>query len=676
MAVSASLHQQIAFGTLIGLTTGPWVWLLLTSPSLATELSSVAKAESSLGKNASKQQLSAALEDATLPRSLSVVGRSSPAAATATSRLFSSPQASFSVVEVVQVSELPTTSPVTFSSEAAGLAQAQDPIGPVLNQDVEPPSTEPLPEPEPPMPLPPPEELLQPGPASPVVPPDTAPEDIPQTITVEKFEVVGSTVFSPKDFEAITADFTNRPITFSELFQARAAVTQLYVENGYTTSGAFIPPQTLDTGVVEIQVIEGRLEDILVSGQQRLDPGYISSRLGLAGAPPLNVDRLLEGLQLLQLDPLIDTISAELAAGVRPGTSILEVEITEADAVSAAITLDNGRSPSVGSFRRGAEFTHLNLGGLGDRFSVAYANTDGSNEVDFSYTLPVSPHNATLSFGAGYSRSRVIEDPFDVLDIESDSYYYEVTYRHPVFQTPTEELALSLTASRRESESEFLGGFGSPIPFPSLGADDDGQTRISALRFAQEWTQRSPEQVLALRSQFSLGIGALGATVNESEPDSRFFSWRGQGQWVRLLAPDTLLVVRGDLQLTGDDLLPQEQIGLGGQQTVRGYRQDQLLTDSGLLASAEVRLPILRVEDINGILHIVPFVDFGMGWNNGLRPNPDPNVLVSTGLGLQWEMNNNFFARLDWGIPLNDVNSSGDSLQENGLYFSLRFNPF
>jgi hemolysin activation/secretion protein len=115
---------------------------------------------------------------------------------------------------------------------------------------------------------------------------------------------------------------------------------------------------------------------------------------------------------------------------------------------------------------------------------------------------------------------------------------------------------------------------------------------------------------------------------------------------------------------------------MGGQRTVRGYRQDQLLTDSGFLASAEVRVPILRARDINGILQVIPFVDFGMGWNNGDRPDPDSNSLLSVGLGLQWQMGDRFSARLDWGIPLIDVDSEGDSLQENGVYFSLLWRPF
>ncbi|MGP1371849.1 MAG: ShlB/FhaC/HecB family hemolysin secretion/activation protein [Almyronema sp.] len=537
------------------------------------------------------------------------------------------------------------------------------------------PSTEALPAPETPLPLPPPAQLLQPASSTPILPSDTSLEEVPTTITVEKFEVIGSTVFSAEEFAAVTDEFTNRPLMFAELFQVRDAITQLYVEHGYVTSGAYLPPQTLEAGLVQIQVLEGRLEDITVTGDRRLNPGYVESRLALAAETPLNVNRLLDGLQLLQLDPLIESISAELATGVQPGTSILNVEISEADPWSAEISLDNERSPAVGSFRRQASLTHANVFGLGDRFNLAYANTNGSNEVDASYTLPVNPQNGTLNFSVGFSNSDVIEAPFDVLDIQSESRYYELTYRQPVVQTPQEELALSFTASRQESRSEFLEDFGDPIPFPSVGADEEGRIRISALRFTQEWTRRQQRDVFALRSQFSLGLDAFGANVSETEPDSRFFAWRAQGQWAHLLAADTLLVLRSDLQLTGDTLLPQEQFGIGGRQTVRGYRQDQLLTDNGFLASAEVRVPILRAEEIDGLLQVIPFVDFGMGWNNGDRPDPDPHNLFSVGLGLQWQMGDRFSARLDWGIPLVEVNAKGDSLQDNGLYFSINWNP-
>jgi hemolysin activation/secretion protein len=499
---------------------------------------------------------------------------------------------------------------------------------------------------------------------------------VPETIFVERFEVNGSTVFTEEELAAVTAPFEQRELSFAELLQARSAVTQLYIDEGYITSGAFIPPQTLEEGVVVIQVLEGSLEYINVEVEGRLRPSYVRQRLRLAGDDPLNVNQLLEGLQLLQLDPVIETISAELAAGVRPGTSILDVTVVQADTFDVNLGLNNGRSPSVGSFRQEIEISEGNLFGIGDRIRVGYNRTSGSDTFDLDYTVPINARNGTIAFSTGFTDSEVIEDEFEFLDIESDSQFYELTYRQPIVQTPTEEFALSLTASRRESRSVFLEDvLGEEIPFPSLGADEDGRTRVSALRFAQEWTKQGAEQVIAARSQFSFGLDAFDSTINDFGPDSEFFAWRGQAQWVRLLAQDTLLLVRGDIQLADNSLVPLEQFGLGGQETVRGYRQDELLTDNGLLFSTEVRIPLARARRVDGLLQIAPFIDVGHGWNlNAI--DPDPDVLVGIGLGLLWRMGDRLSARFDYGIPLIDVDTDADSLQENGFYFSLRFTPF
>ncbi|MBW4557406.1 MAG: ShlB/FhaC/HecB family hemolysin secretion/activation protein [Trichormus sp. ATA11-4-KO1] len=539
-------------------------------------------------------------------------------------------------------------------------------------QDLQPIVPAPEAPPKAPQQLPPPAELLQPS--------DTPtreiplPENVPQTITVERFEVVGSTVFSPEELAQVTAEFTKRPISLAEVFQARSQITELYINKGYITSGAYIPPQTIKSGVIKIQVVEGKLADIQVRGTQRLNSSYVRSRLAIATSSPLNRQSLLEALQLLQLNPLIENLSAELSAGLRPGESILQVEIKEAKTLSAQVVLDNGRSPSVGSFRRRLRLNEANLLGLGDNLSLNYTNTDGSNALDASYTLPLNPRNGTLTFNFGTASSNVIERPFNILDIQSSSRYYEVTLRQPLIQTPTQEFALGITASRRENEATYVAE--ERLPFPALGADEQGRTRISALRFFQEWTTRNSREVIALRSQFNLGIGALNATINADAPDSRFFAWQGQAQWVRLLAPETLLLLRANTQIASRALLPLEQVGLGGVDSVRGYRQDLLLTDNTALASAEVQIPILRLPEIDSLLQVTPFIDFGIAWNNSLRDNPDPNTLAAVGLGLQWSQGDRLTARLDWGIPLVPVNSQENTWQENGLYFSLLYNPF
>ncbi len=535
------------------------------------------------------------------------------------------------------------------------------------------PETNPLPAPQAPTPQPPSNNLLQP------LPPSSPAQQIPsgrvQSIIVRRFRFIGNTTFSTRTLAKVLTHFIDRPISVADLYQARSLITKFYFDHGYVTSGALLlPNQSIRAGVVTIQVVEGRLERINVTGTKRLDSNYIRSRLRLATPKVLNQNRLLEALQLLQLNPLIKSISAQLAAGSHPGMNVLEVQVTEAKTFSTDLTLDNNHPPSVGTFERGLQLNQANLLGFGDGFSAGYSNTDGSNNVNAGYTLPLNPRNGTLSLAYGGTWSHVVEPPFNRLRIHANYRFFDITLRQPLVETPAQELALGLTASRRESDTSLLGShiLGREI---SPGADQQGRTRVSALRFSQEWTSRNSREVLALRSQLSLGTGALDATIHKAAPDGRFFSWQGQGQWVRSLAPDTLFLVRGAVQVASRPLVSLEQFELGGPDSVRGYRQGQIYSDSGTFASAEFRVPVLRLSRTN-IVQFTSFADLGYVWNASSRTRLGPNnTLASVGIGLRWQIGNNFSARFDYGIPLVNVSSRNRTLQEQGISFSVQYNP-
>lgn len=530
----------------------------------------------------------------------------------------------------------------------------------------------PQPEPSEPETLPPLEEILPELENTPENAPNGA-RNRPLTVFVKKFAIAGSTVFTPEELAQVLKPYTLRRLTFSELLAAQQAIDRLYIENGYITSGTFLPPQNLDDGIVTIEVIEGTISEINITGLDRLNPSYVRSRLKEAANAPINRDKLLNALQILQLDPLIANLSAELTAGTTIGSSILELNLQEADPFDLTLSYDNFRTPSVGTNRRQVNLTHRNFGGFGDRFSVGYLNTDGSNSLnDLTYTIPINARNSTLSFRLGYTDSKIIEDSFEQFDIESENTRYEFTYRQPLLQTPTQDLAFGLSFSRNDSSTTVQGE-----PFQlSRGAETDGETHISALRFFQEYTTRNQSQVLALRSQFSLGVNLFDATINDGDvPDSEFVAWRGQAQYLRLLSPRITLLLRSDFQASNRPLVPVEQFSLGGALSVRGYRQDILLGDNGLFSSAEIRATVARIPSLNTSIQLTPFLDFGKVWNSDdLAFNT--NTLVSTGIGLRIQTSDYFAARIDYGIPLVDLDSEGDSLQEDGVYFSIELKPF
>lgn len=517
-------------------------------------------------------------------------------------------------------------------------------------------------EPESPSSLP--EPNLQ-TPATPQQPEVTSPSS--ERFLIRKVEVRGTTVLQ-SEIADIIKKIENQEVTFEELINLRSQITKLYIDNGYVTSGAFLlNNQPLSTGIVEIQVIEGELERIEVSGLNRLQPGYVRNRIAIASATPLNQQNLEEALQLLLLNPLLEQVNAELTAGNTPGRNILQLQLREAQAFGSAIVVGNSQSPSIGSMQASLVATHENLLGFGDRLSAQYNFTEGLDLYDFNYTIPLNPRDGTLSLRYSNSDSRIVEDQFRDLDISSETRTFSVNWRQPVSKSPETELALGLALDLRRNQT-FLED--DPFAFRVEGPEN-GDSKITVIRFFQDWVDRSTRRVLAARSQFSLGIDAFDATINDTGTDGQFFSWLGQFQWVQQLSSTNLLVARVAAQLTPDSLLSLERFGMGGVGTIRGYRQNQLVTDNGILGSVEVRIPL---SSDSTRLQLVPFFDIGTAWNNR-DSDPDTSTIAGLGVALRWLIGSNVDLRLDYGIPLMDVDNQGDSLQDDGIYFSISYQP-
>lgn len=484
---------------------------------------------------------------------------------------------------------------------------------------------------------------------------------------VKNIEILGNTVLE-SEIQEIVSLFTNRELTFAELICLRTAITQLYVQNGYITSGAFLPNnQDISNGMVQIQVVEGEVENIEINGLKRLRSTYIRSRLQRYTQQPLNQQQLQEGLELLQLNPLLSKINAELITGTSPDKSILVVNVKESPAFHLGIGVDNYRPPNIGSDELTFALSHDNVLGFGDRFAGEYSLTEGLNLYNVSYNFPVNSLDGTVGFQYWNTDSVIVEPIFDTLDIRNQTETFSFQYYQPVYRTPETEVALGLNFDLRRNRSQL-----EDVSFCFSLPCNEGKTNLSVLRFSQEWLNRGTSNVLTVRSQFSFGLDAFDATENNIEPDSQFFSWLGQFQYVERFNNNWLLLARFTSQLTPDTLPIIEQFSLGGIDSVRGYGQNTVVTDNAVLASVEVRIPLTYNPSV---LQLTPFIEGGTGWNNTL-PDPETSSLVGVGLGLRWLPIEDLIIRLHYGIPLISLENRGDSLQSQGFYFSVHYQPF
>jgi hemolysin activation/secretion protein len=221
-------------------------------------------------------------------------------------------------------------------------------------------------------------------------------------IHVKKFKITGNKIFSDKDLSIVTKPY-EREITSEELESLREELTRYYVERGYITSGVIIPDQEVLDGIVHLEVIEGVLTRIDVEGNKHFRSSYIGKRLMLMSGPTVNVNNIQQSLQLLQQDPRIRRINAELGPGIKTGEAILKVRVEEECPYKAILTFSNTQSPSLGPYRGELLLAHTNLLGLGDILEGRFSLTSGSYESWLSYSMPVTARDTTLK--AYYNRS-------------------------------------------------------------------------------------------------------------------------------------------------------------------------------------------------------------------------------------------------------------------------------
>lgn len=552
-------------------------------------------------------------------------------------------------------------------------------------------------------------------PVLPPLDPDAVPAPVAK-VFVKKYEFSGNRVFSHRTLAKAVAQYAGREITADELEAARLAVTKVYVDAGYIASGAVLPDQDPSNGVIRFNVVEGKLAEIELGGNRWYRSWWLRHMMRRAAGTPVNFNRLKTGLQLLRQNDQISQINAELKPGAQPGESILHVIVKDEHPFRLGLDINNHRPPSVSEGIAELYFSDLNLTGHDDSFDLrlglARWTKDGDidspewDDLRASYEFPVSPWGTTMRVHAGRGETNIIDESFAALGITSRTEELGFTLVQPVFETLRDTVTLSLGAERRHSETLVLGR-----PFSLSAGAIDGESDVFALRVTAEWVNRSQVHVFAVRSTFSWGLDAFGATRAEGGPggvtsgaaggaapidvpDGKFFAWLGQAQYVRRIfdtpamrqKPDkpawnslreSLLVARVNAQLSDEPLLSIEQLSLGGSQTVRGYRENQILRDNGVFASLEWRVPVWMRADKTPIVSVAPFVDFGTGWNTTSDNGEDFNeTLVSAGVGLLINANKNVQAAIYWGHPFNDLHNPKESLQDYGWHLSFTINAF
>lgn len=488
---------------------------------------------------------------------------------------------------------------------------------------------------------------------------------LPQ-IRMTDVAVVDHDLLTPEEIDRVVRPFRGKEVSFEELEQIRHELTRIIIGKGYINTGVIIPDQEVENGVVRFEVIQGKLTSVVLEGSRHFSSRYLKSKLQRGTLPTLNISTLQENLQLLQLNPNIKRINAEFVPGERPGESVLKAHIEERRPYALRLETANSNPPSTGAYRGDITASYSNLLGTGDVIEGRFGVTEGNLDYGARIAVPVNSVDTTLEAYFRRGENTVVEEGFSDLDIESVDNTYGIRISQPFVIDLTHQFGLSLAAEYRTSTTSILGR-----NFSFSEGAEEGKSKVSVIRFGQEYLNRDLDHVFALNSTLSFGLDAMHATRHtDGQPDGRFFSWLAQLLYIYQMEKAQLLF-RADAQLSNDPLLAMEKFSVGGINSVRGYRRSLFVRDNGVSGTLESRIPLYLTLKGEPLLSLIPFYDFGYSWNHSNATVQTEDFIHGVGAGVRWSPLKGVIADFFYGYALREIEVSDHDRQDDGIHFNL-----
>jgi hemolysin activation/secretion protein len=437
----------------------------------------------------------------------------------------------------------------------------------------------------------------------------------PAAVAVTRFEVVGASVFSPAQLEAVLPPpHEGRSMTLGEIQAVAERVTALYRAHGYLLARAYVPEQDVVGGVVTIQVIEARVEGVDVQGARHYSPRLLRAYVQPEGAAIFNADSFERRALLLDDLPGL-SVRSTLVPGNETGTTRVLLEVVRDRLLTGSLEVNNYGTATTGRERFSGALNVNNPFGIGDVFSLrAIGSSQDLWLVRAGYVAPVN--HAGTRVGVSYLR---LESPvgaqFSDLGIVGSGEMASAFATHPLVRSRAFSLYAHAGFDFKNFETEVLQ---ETVARDRLRVLSAGLTAVATDR----WRGLNNLSVTLFQ-----GVGdALGGLEDDNDPHA---SRAGAGgEFTRVTADvsrlqhlfgSASLYLKAFGQLSSTRLVGPEQFIVGGQGSVRGYPLAELSGDSGYAGTLELRwnapgfsdLPAFSGRRWGEVLQLFGFVDHG-----------------------------------------------------------------
>ncbi|MGD7037026.1 ShlB/FhaC/HecB family hemolysin secretion/activation protein [Methylotuvimicrobium buryatense] len=472
-----------------------------------------------------------------------------------------------------------------------------------------------------------------------------------------ELRVKGNTLLDRKTIERGVYPFLGEDKSIDTVEQARASLEKIYHSQGYQTVAVDIPEQDVVGGVVYLEVTEGKVSRLRVTDSRYFSLGRIKAKIPeLAEGKVPNIQVMQQQLADLGKESSDRSVVPILRAGETPGTVEVDLKVKDSMPIHGKVEVNGRNVANTSRLRTIASLRYDNLWQKFHSASFMYQTSpEKPEEVEVfvgTYVMPLLDTDAKLALYAVSSSSDSQIASAGALSVIGTGDIYGA------------RLILPLTGKDHYSHSFTLG-----VDYKSFAEDlnllgaDTLKTPITYLPFMAQYNGTVSDENSLLSFNLGVNFSIRGLGNDEQEfADKRFLAkpnylmLNGGIDYKYNLPWGMDFVSRISGQIADSPIISNEQYSIGGDDSVRGYFETQVLSDDGVQGSIELYSPRLLPFDsdweaVNTFRGLV-FLDAGRGWIKSALPGIDNKInLASGGVGLRFQAWKYLVANLDVAFP-------------------------
>lgn len=412
---------------------------------------------------------------------------------------------------------------------------------------------------------------------------------------INQISLQQASLITPDTQKKLVAPYINQCLSLDRINQLVRAISEWYVQRGYITSRAFLTEQNLSHGTLNITVLEGKLEAIHLQGAsaRQLNMAF-PTRAGRI----LNLRDIEQGME--QINRLRTTpVQIEIIPSTQPGYSIVNLTSTPEFPLILGLNMDNSGQRSTGIGQLSGSLVGNDLLGVADRWFVSggrsSAFSDWRDAQNFQAGVSVPYGYGLLDYSYSWSNyhSRFNANSFDwysngdnIANRLSGSW---VLFRNGEIKTGV-QLGLNHYVSHNWLNETLL---------------QSSSRKLTSLQIGFNHTQKFAGGVATLNPMLSRGMPWFDAESDKGKsddfPKAEFRKWSVSSSYQRPVTQKMWWLSSFYAQWSPDRLYGSERLTIGGENSVRGYKEQYLSGDVGGYLRNELNYSLFTLPAIGEV---------------------------------------------------------------------------